>query len=225
MRGTASARRRRSCRVALARMGHRVEVLFAGPPRGQARSTRNGSGSTTTPACASAYVPHGRQKRGAGALRTQRATSRRLCAPIRPTSWSCRTSALRPTRLFGSAGSVSRSSDTSFVVFCHGTRQWITDVSGKVRVLPGAHAVTVLERASVELADAVVSPSAYLVDWMRGEGWHLPEQTFVIPHVSRAGATGEPPPAPAASARAGSSGWRSSAGSRSARACGRSSRR
>src|SRR6266545_2987761 len=28
---------------------------------------------------------------------------------------------------------------TSFVVFCHGTRQWITDVSRKVRVLPGAH--------------------------------------------------------------------------------------
>ena len=85
---------------------------------------------------------------------------------------------------------------TSFVVFCHGTRQWITDVGQKVRVLPGALAVTVLERASVELADVVVSPSAYLVDWMRGEGWQLPPQTFVIPHVSRAGATGEPPPPP-----------------------------
>jgi glycosyltransferase involved in cell wall biosynthesis len=83
---------------------------------------------------------------------------------------------------------------TAFVVFCHGTRRWITDVSRKVRVLPGAHAVTVLERASVELADAVVSPSRYLVDWMRGDGWQLPAQTFVIPHVSRAGATGEPPP-------------------------------
>jgi hypothetical protein len=54
----------------------------------------------------------------------------------------------------------------------------------------------VLERASVELADAVVSPSAYLVDWMRGQGWELPSQTFVIPHVSRSGATGEPPPPP-----------------------------
>jgi glycosyltransferase involved in cell wall biosynthesis len=85
---------------------------------------------------------------------------------------------------------------TSFVVFCHGTRQWVTDVSRKVRVLPGAHAVTVLERASVELADAVVSPSAYLADWMRGEGWRLPTQTFVIPHVSRAAATREPRPAP-----------------------------
>ena len=84
---------------------------------------------------------------------------------------------------------------TSFVVFCHGTRQWVTDVSRKVRVLPGAHAVTLLERASIELADAVVSPSGYLVDWMQGEAWELPERTFVIPHVSRAGATGRPPPA------------------------------
>jgi len=84
---------------------------------------------------------------------------------------------------------------TSFVVFCHGTRQWVTDVSRKVRVLPGGHAVSVLERASVELADAVVSPSGYLVDWMRGEGWELPERTFVIPHISRAGATGRPAPA------------------------------
>jgi glycosyltransferase involved in cell wall biosynthesis len=87
-------------------------------------------------------------------------------------------------------------SDTLFVVFCHGTRQWITDVSRKVRVLPGAQAVSTLERASVELADAVVSPSEYLVDWMLSEGWRLPERTFVIPHISRTGATGERPPAP-----------------------------
>ena len=79
---------------------------------------------------------------------------------------------------------------TPFVVFCHGTRQWITDISGKVRVLPGALGVSTLERMSVELADAVVSPSEYLVGWMRNQGWRLPERTFVIPHVSRAGATG-----------------------------------
>jgi glycosyltransferase involved in cell wall biosynthesis len=84
---------------------------------------------------------------------------------------------------------------TSFIVFCHGTRQWVTDVSRKVRVLPGGQAVAVLERMSVELADAVVSPSRYLVDWMQAEGWKLPARTVVIPHVSRAGATGKRPPA------------------------------
>src|SRR6266496_4053825 len=83
---------------------------------------------------------------------------------------------------------------TLFVVFCHGTRRWITDVARKVRVLPGALAVTVLERASVELADSVVSPSSYMVDWMRREGWQLPENTLVIPYLTRSGATGQPPP-------------------------------
>jgi glycosyltransferase involved in cell wall biosynthesis len=82
---------------------------------------------------------------------------------------------------------------TLFVVLCHGTRQWTTDVGRKVRVLPGAHAVTVLERASIELADVVVSPSAYLLDWMRDQQWQLPSRAVVIPHVTRSTATGEAP--------------------------------
>src|SRR5262245_6165475 len=80
---------------------------------------------------------------------------------------------------------------TLFVVYCHGGRRWITDMARKVRVLPGALAVTELERASVEIADVVVSPSAYLVEWMRNEGWRLPRQTVVSPHLSRSASTGE----------------------------------
>lgn len=82
---------------------------------------------------------------------------------------------------------------TLFVVYCHGGRRWITDMARKVRVLPGAHAVTELERACVEIADVVVSPSAYLLDWMRNEGWRVPEQAFVIPYFNRSAATGETP--------------------------------
>jgi glycosyltransferase involved in cell wall biosynthesis len=81
---------------------------------------------------------------------------------------------------------------TLFIVYCHGTRQWITDVARKPRVLPGALAVSVLERASVELADVVVSPSAYLLEWMRNERWHLPQRSLVIPYLTRSVATGEP---------------------------------
>jgi glycosyltransferase involved in cell wall biosynthesis len=80
---------------------------------------------------------------------------------------------------------------TLFVVYCHGGRRWITDMARKVRVLPGALAVTELERASVELADAVVSPSGYLIEWMQNEGWRLPARAFVIPHLGRSAATGE----------------------------------
>jgi O-antigen biosynthesis protein len=88
--------------------------------------------------------------------------------------------------------------NTLFVVYCHGTRQWITNMSRKVRVLPGALAVSRLEQASVELADVAVSPSAYMVDWMRGQGWRLPDTTLVIPLVTRAAATGEQLPEPPA---------------------------
>jgi glycosyltransferase involved in cell wall biosynthesis len=84
--------------------------------------------------------------------------------------------------------------NTQFVVYCHGTRQWITDAARKVRVLPGALAITNLERMSIELADVVVSPSTYLVDWMHAQGWRLPTATRVIPHLTRAIATGEPQP-------------------------------
>jgi glycosyltransferase involved in cell wall biosynthesis len=82
---------------------------------------------------------------------------------------------------------------TLFVVFCHGTRGWIKDVSRNVRVFPNLLGVTVLERQSVELADVVVSPSAYLLDWMRSQGWQLPRKTVVIPYLTRSVATGEEP--------------------------------
>lgn len=92
---------------------------------------------------------------------------------------------------------------TLFVVYCHGTRRWITDMARKVRVLPGAHAITILEQASIELADVVVSPSQYLVDWMRDERWRLPARSLVIPYLTRAAATGEEPPPRAAAAANG----------------------
>jgi glycosyltransferase involved in cell wall biosynthesis len=87
--------------------------------------------------------------------------------------------------------------DTVFVAFCHGPRRYIADLSpglgiGDVRTVLG---VGVLEQAAVELADIVVSPSAYLLAWMRGRGWRLPERTRVIPYFTRAEAVGEPAPA------------------------------
>src|SRR5919197_2135968 len=84
--------------------------------------------------------------------------------------------------------------DTLFVVRCSGTRRWITDAARKVRVHPGAHAVTVLEQSALELADIVVAESRYMVEWMRQQGWHLPEATHVIPSVFESGATGQPAP-------------------------------
>ena len=41
-----------------------------------------------------------------------------------------------------------------------------------------------LERASVEHADAVVSPSRYMLEWMQARGWRLPAQAFVQPNLT-----------------------------------------
>jgi GT2 family glycosyltransferase/glycosyltransferase involved in cell wall biosynthesis len=40
-----------------------------------------------------------------------------------------------------------------------------------------------LERQSVALADVVISPSAYLVEWMKGQGWDLPRNVIVRQNV------------------------------------------
>ena len=82
--------------------------------------------------------------------------------------------------------------ETLFVAYCHGTAPWVKEVTGNARVSPEMLAHARLEQAGVELADIVVSPSAYLVEWMRERGWRVPEAR-VIPLITRATAMGEPP--------------------------------
>lgn len=41
-----------------------------------------------------------------------------------------------------------------------------------------------MERACVEHADAVVSPSRYMLEWMGARGWRLPRQAFVQPNLT-----------------------------------------
>jgi glycosyltransferase involved in cell wall biosynthesis len=74
--------------------------------------------------------------------------------------------------------------DTLFVVYCHGTTAWISEAHRKIRRWPAAFEVEALERAAIELADVIVSPSAYMVDWMRGRGWRLP-RAVVAPLLTR----------------------------------------
>jgi O-antigen biosynthesis protein len=86
--------------------------------------------------------------------------------------------------------------DTVFVTYCHGTGPWIKEVTGNVRIRPEMIAHTPLEQAAVELADVVVSPSGYMLEWMREKGWRLPPDARVIPLVTQATAMGGPPSGP-----------------------------
>jgi glycosyltransferase involved in cell wall biosynthesis len=78
---------------------------------------------------------------------------------------------------------------TRFVVYCHGTNGWVYDAHRKVRRSPTSFELQALERASIELADVVVSPSAYLLDWMRSYGWRI-DSSRVVPYFTRSAAEG-----------------------------------
>lgn len=82
---------------------------------------------------------------------------------------------------------------TLFITYCHGTGPWVKEVTGNALISPEMLAYARLEQAAVELADVVVSPSAYLLGWMQERGWRVPEAR-VIPLITRASAMGELPP-------------------------------
>ena len=84
--------------------------------------------------------------------------------------------------------------ETSFVVLCHGPTAWLTETSGKVRSSVAPAALELVERASLRHADAAVSPSSFMLDWLRARGWELPDHTEVIPYPTRSAALGEPTP-------------------------------
>jgi glycosyltransferase involved in cell wall biosynthesis len=177
--------------LALARMNHSVELLVAWQPRRQ-------------------LDPYWEQVYAQARIRVRRAPPKEHVEPPHfaiPRSVELALHADPPDVLVASdlsapAYSVVRLReaglafpDTLVVVFCHGTRRWIMEMSGKlaVRDVREVLAQSVLEQAALELADVVVSPSAYLVGWMREQGWQLPERTLVIPYFTRSGALGEQP--------------------------------
>jgi glycosyltransferase involved in cell wall biosynthesis len=176
--------------VALGRMGHRVDLLYVGEPPRSALSAEwarlyEAAGvvvsvlpQSETPVEPSFFARMRDVERALAADPPDVVITQDLAAPAY--------TAIR-MRDLGLAFD-----KTLFIVYCHGTRRWITDVSRKIRVLPGALGVTLLEQASLELADVVVSPSEYLGEWMKAQGWQLPQSTYVIPHLTRAIATGEP---------------------------------
>jgi glycosyltransferase involved in cell wall biosynthesis len=177
--------------LALGRLGHRVEILFYGSQPAEAidpewAEAYAGAGvlvSQPPPAAEeiepSHFVRMRRVERALGADPPDVVVTQDIGAPAY--------AALRLRRL----GLAFES--TLFVVYCHGTRRWVTDMSRQLRVKSTTDLldVSVLEQASLELADVVVSPSAYLVDWMGEQGWVLPERTLCIPYVTRSGATGK----------------------------------
>jgi glycosyltransferase involved in cell wall biosynthesis len=84
-------------------------------------------------------------------------------------------------------------SETAFVIHCHGPSRMLAEFAGKVPDRLARFGQEVTERASIELADAVVSPSTWLLDWMRERGWPVPASARVAQYLGHSAALGKPP--------------------------------
>lgn len=73
--------------------------------------------------------------------------------------------------------------DTTFVIGTHGPTLWVKQGSQDYVRNLGELEIDFLERTCVAAADVVVSPSEYLLEWMKKNGWQLPEQTYVAPYI------------------------------------------
>jgi O-antigen biosynthesis protein len=83
--------------------------------------------------------------------------------------------------------------ETAFVVYCHGPGRVLSAFAEKVPDTLERFGEQVAERASIELADELVSPSGWLLDWMRGHDWPVPESARVIQYLRESTVMGNPP--------------------------------
>ena len=83
--------------------------------------------------------------------------------------------------------------DTTFVISAHGPTFWVKEGSQDYIRNLGELEIDFMERMSISAADIVTSPSQYLLRWMQGNGWELPERTYVAPYVLPQGLLSEAP--------------------------------
>jgi glycosyltransferase involved in cell wall biosynthesis len=82
---------------------------------------------------------------------------------------------------------------TAFVVHCHGPARVLAAFAQKVPDTLARFGDEIAERTAIGLADAVVSPSEWLLDWMREHGWPVPESAQVIQYVRQSVALDDAP--------------------------------
>ncbi|MDI2111968.1 glycosyltransferase [Commensalibacter nepenthis] len=70
--------------------------------------------------------------------------------------------------------------NTNFIINTHGATLWADE--GNYQLPYGQDNIELyfMEQKVVEMADAVISPSQYLLDWMTSKKWKLPQNTQVI---------------------------------------------
>jgi glycosyltransferase involved in cell wall biosynthesis len=84
--------------------------------------------------------------------------------------------------------------ETAFVLYCHGPARVFAAAGRKVPDTIARFGEEVAQRACVELADAVVSPSEWLGTWLRNHRWPVHEPLRVIQNLWESTALGESAP-------------------------------
>jgi glycosyltransferase involved in cell wall biosynthesis len=74
---------------------------------------------------------------------------------------------------------------TAFVMGAHGSLLWTQEANSQYSV--NSLSLAELDKQSVALSDVLVSPSAYMVGYMRKNGWALPKDVRVIPNANAFG--------------------------------------
>ncbi|WP_176556305.1 glycosyltransferase family 4 protein [Rubellimicrobium rubrum] len=72
---------------------------------------------------------------------------------------------------------------TPMVVVAHSATQWVMEMNQDPITSVQDVRLVEIERRSIELADALISPSAYMLDRYKGYGWTLPDNTVVLPNL------------------------------------------
>jgi glycosyltransferase involved in cell wall biosynthesis len=80
---------------------------------------------------------------------------------------------------------------TAFVLYCHGPARVFAEAARKVPDTLDRFGEEIAQRACLELADAVVSPSEWLLRWLRDHDWAVPESARVIQNLWASAALGE----------------------------------
>ncbi|WP_448309922.1 glycosyltransferase [Pantoea sp. PGP6] len=67
-----------------------------------------------------------------------------------------------------------------FIVNTHGSTLWADEGNYQLPEDQNHLELYYMEKSVIEMADEVVSPSQYLLNWMEGKGWQLPDNNKVI---------------------------------------------
>jgi glycosyltransferase involved in cell wall biosynthesis len=177
--------------VALGRHGHEVELLIAtGREIGQLNDEWSSNYDSAGVQVRMLDVLHGvRPRHLAPTLEVFHALRERPPDVVIVNDWRGLGYAAMRSRQLGRA-----LLDTAFVVHCHGPARVLAEFANKVPDTLERFREEITERASLELADAVASPSDWLLRWLRAHGWPVPDGAKVIQYVRQSVALDEKPP-------------------------------